>query len=573
MEGLRRLLRGELPEPAPRPWEDLAVAVSLTNLCYLRSWGELRIAGRSEYLTQTPAGRTLELATLASVVLLGVVLFACFRLVRSLLRRRGSLALDALVFCALFCVLFRTFTDVATLAMLFGQAAATGIVAFLARLSGFLGAYGDCVAVVLVCSGALLVFLRRPRPTLQWSRRLVLVVSPWFIINAGLALWHSPGNVHADNRAASRAIPGSRKAPRVVWLVFDELDQDIAFGDRPAGVKLPVFDSLRAQALWAGNASAPAANTLESMPSLITGRVVSQAVPNGDELRLTFDDGAQGAWSREGNVFKAARQLGFNSALAGWFHPYCSVLADSLTECFSASGDRWVPSRRFSNYSESIGFWKTLLFENAREFSLGPTYKRFDGTVFSELDRQLARDMRAAHLAAFLEFREKAHAFLADPDLSFVCIHVPVPHAPGIFDRKSDLLSLSETSNYLDNLVLADRFLGEVRRTLAEAGDWDNATVLVSSDHPYRPTFWSKQMFWTNEMAQRTAHRRFSAIPFLLKLPRQKASLRYAPAFNTVLTHDLLLAVMRGEIRSAEQASRWLDDHRTAPGPLLLSRK
>jgi Sulfatase len=572
-----RALRATLPAPCPPLWEDLAVALSLTNLCFLRSWGELWIGGRPEYLTRTPAGSTLELATLASVVLLGVALFAGFRLFRRFRRRRSSLVSDALVSFAFFCVLLKTLTDPDTLVLLFGPSAMDALLNRLSRLSGFLGVCGCYLTVVLVCFGTLAALLRRPAETFRSVRKLVVILSPWFVINAAQTLWrlnaHSGGYFQAEHRRTTREMPVSRRANRVVWLVFDELDQHLAFEDRPDSIELPEFDAFRGQALVATNASAPEANTLESMPSLITGRLVAQAVPDGPgELRLRFADGEQGAWSRESNVFNAARQLGFKAALAGWYHPYCSVLADSLDECFSVSAERWVPSRRFSSYSQSIGFWKTLFLENSREFSLGATYQRFDGVVFSDLDRRLSTDMRAAHLAAFLEFRNKALDLLADPELTFVCLHVPVPHAPGIFNRETDSFSLAESANYLDNLELADRFLGEVRRALTEAGDWDDATVLVTSDHPYRPALWSREPFWTTEMAERTAHRRLSTIPFLLKLPRQKASRRYVPAFNTVVTRDLLSMIMHGEIRSAEQVSRRLDDHRAAPGPLLVSR-
>ena len=52
-------------------------------------------------------------------------------------------------------------------------------------------------------------------------------------------------------------------------------------------------------------------------------------------------------------------------------------------------------------------------------------------------------------------------------------------------------------------------------------------------------------------------------IPFLLKLPRQHEQLTYKAGFNTVLTHDLVLALMRGEVSDPRGVAAWLDRNRS----------
>jgi hypothetical protein len=37
----------------------------------------------------------------------------------------------------------------------------------------------------------------------------------------------------------------------------------------------------------------------------------------------------------------------------------------------------------------------------------------------------------------------------------------------------------------------------------------------------------------------------------------------FDPQFNTVLTHDLLLAILRGEVSDTRGAAAWLDQHRS----------
>lgn len=52
-------------------------------------------------------------------------------------------------------------------------------------------------------------------------------------------------------------------------------------------------------------------------------------------------------------------------------------------------------------------------------------------------------------------------------------------------------------------------------------------------------------------------------IPFVVKLAGQHEQLTYTSGFNTVLTHDLILALMRGEVTSPGGVAAWLDRHRS----------
>lgn len=65
---------------------------------------------------------------------------------------------------------------------------------------------------------------------------------------------------------------------RIVWLVFDEADQRLAFGERAATLKLPEFDRLRSQSLFATIAYPPANQTLSSMPALINGKLYPRRI-------------------------------------------------------------------------------------------------------------------------------------------------------------------------------------------------------------------------------------------------------------------------------------------------------
>src|ERR1019366_8236240 len=100
-----------------------------------------------------------------------------------------------------------------------------------------------------------------------------------------------------------------------------------------------------------------------------------------------------------------------------------------------------------------------------------------------------------------------------------------------------------------DSLALLDRTIGEIRRSMEKAGTWDTTTVLFTSDHPYRE-------------AMQLNGKSDPRIPYILKLASQKEGVEYAPQFNTVLTGDLLIAVLRGEVADAPSAAAWLDRNR-----------
>jgi hypothetical protein len=46
-------------------------------------------------------------------------------------------------------------------------------------------------------------------------------------------------------------------------------------------------------------------------------------------------------------------------------------------------------------------------------------------------------------------------------------------------------------------------------------------------------------------------------------LKKQRAGVIYQPSFNTVLSQDLLLALLRGELSAPPDVTAWLDRHRS----------
>jgi hypothetical protein len=82
----------------------------------------------------------------------------------------------------------------------------------------------------------------------------------------------------------------------------------------------------------------------------------------------------------------------------------------------------------------------------------------------------------------------------------------------------------------------------------------------VSADHSWRAS------------AEYDGRRDFR-VPFLVKAPGPNQPVVYSPAINTLLTHDLILAILRSELTNQQQVVPWLDSHPTvrAPPPPTLN--
>ena len=97
---------------------------------------------------------------------------------------------------------------------------------------------------------------------------------------------------------------------------------------------------------------------------------------------------------------------------------------------------------------------------------------------------------------------------------------------------------------------------------MESSGRWDDTTIVITSDHGYRPEIWNGTPGDTQEMRDAVGGSKSLTVPVLIHFPHQKTALRYAPEFNNALLHDLVLAVLRSEVRDPEQAAQWLDSNR-----------
>ena len=396
---------------------------------------------------------------------------------------------------------------------------------------------------VLLVVGALALWRWHQR-TIRAAAAIVLLLFPFTLFTFAQAAAYL---TQFNDKPPAPRFPAAAPSRRLLWFIFDELDYRLAFAERPASLTLDALDRLRGEAFEATHAYPPANYSLMSIPAMIAGRLIARArVVNPSELLITYGDAKEPVrWSQQGNVFADARRLHVNSAVVGWFNPYCRVIGDSIADCtYEDVGEMTV--------------WKSMGKQARRAIQTIP-FSRKLGLTRGAHETPSDRSERVGRYTAMLA---AARRTATDPALGLVLLHWPVPHPPGIYNRLEDAFEVKNESSYIDNLLLVDHTVADIRRAMEAAGEWDRTTVLVTSDHWWRHELWRQEGGLTAEEVQFATtidHR----VPFLLKLPGQHEAVTYEPAFNTVLIHDLVLAILGGDARSPADVGAWLDQRRS----------
>lgn len=493
------------------------VALSLANLMFLKLWLKLLPYrdGSGYVLAASPFNSYL--AALLNVLLWGGVFFLLLGWGRGRERLYPwlVLALNALVYFTALYGLGNTLTSLASFAFRFGPESVP-------LLETALGIGG---AVLL----ALLVRYRVPMVRLWLT--LPLLFAPFLPVTLGQAACAlarcEPASRFRPHRVAAAAPLENRWKNSVVWIIFDETDYRLCFAKRPRDLALPAFDRFQSAAFWASRAYSPSDATQVSLPALLTGVPLKVTRPQGaGRLDLVRSDtGATLDFASQSTVFDRVKKRLGSTALFGWYHPYSRVLHDL---------DLCADYPMYTVFS-SDSFLEVLLFQNREiwDFRFLPCGDTVIGRNNIRIVRQMQNDVlgtvRTQH-----------------PSLLF--LHYPLPHAPNIYDRRTGKLGFNRDRRrgYFDNMALADRMLGELRGEMERRGTWDDALVIISSDHHWR----------TNTYDGVTD---YEHVPFLMKLPHQAREYPYAGRFNTVLTQGLLLEVVDGRVGSPEAAAAWLD--------------
>jgi hypothetical protein len=513
---------------------DCLIALSLANWTMLRVWAAILPKDPDfGYFLRHPR-RPLDFAA----AILGVCLLAALFLVAATVARRSAIGRVGLQWGAVLAIVLAgnavkqvlASSGVEILPFASPRYAVWRHVAVIAGLAG-------------ICLWAALMGRWRQRVARIVSVAL-LVSSPFVVVTfseaAGRILGYHPAG-YADKMLAAPVQIGLPQR-RVLWLIFDEMDERLAFVDRDPALQLPELDRFRATSFSAVDARSPADQTRQSIPMLLTGEVAVSVQPAApDDLILHFAPGGVAHWQNEPNVFSRARAAGYDSALAGWYHPYGRMLNNSLTQCLWFEGLNAYNSKGDALVKVTMSDLRTLVETGAMSL--------FGQTLAERYHARNYRDILAA-----------ATAYAASPRLGMEFAHFPIPHGPYVYNSRTGRLDLANSPlhGYIDALALVDRTLGELRRTMEAAGLWERTAVLISADHGYRGV----RSVDGGRIADRW-------VPFLLKLPGQHEPYEYPRRLETIRSAGLLLDILEGRVSTPADVARSLDELPSGPNSRL----
>jgi Sulfatase len=341
---------------------------------------------------------------------------------------------------------------------------------------------------------------------------------------------------------------------RVVWILMDELSYDQVYEHRQPDVKLPVFDELKKNSVVFSDVQPEGYYTERIVPALFLGRRIDN-IRSSLHRDLYIHDTEASRWepfNQEASILGEAERSGWTTGVAGWYNPYCHILENVLDSC----------------YWQAIGPVTPMLFGeqhavlSAAAFPLDSLLAHFKAFT-SPWNAKVV-----AHTQEYKDLMRAADAEIQDQSIDFVFLHLPVPHPPGIYDRKTGRLGVAGT--YLDNLALADKTLGNLLEEIKGTAVANRTTVILSSDHSWRVDMWRVDAAWTAE-EERASGGKFDPRPFLLiHFPGENAGEIRTESFPALGLHGILETMLRGEVDSETDLDRWLAGQKGASAQELL---
>lgn len=507
--------------------EDFVFSLSVVNLWFYREWSHLLISGWRLYFIW-PTNEAMA-GLLLTVAALGLSLFLILTFTR-------------LWFPGFFYRLLVNATILVT------------IILFLNGLRLTLTSFRNAVAfvtsqffvfeIVKVAMGPVFligwVIVRWNRHFIAIGRFAALILFPLLLLNSYRIVKKILHPHPMVSRVVASRVPSvvaGVDKNRVLIFLFDEFDFGVGFEKRASTLELPHIDAFKSNAFFSTNAYPPNSCTTLSIPSFFLGKIVTglKGVDEKDNYFYLPGSNEPIAWTSLPNIFEKVKRMGFTTAAVAPYHPICMLFGTSLDHCIN------TPSHSLLHFGYTHSIWSSMV-DHARALGI---FRVHDGAPF--------------HLDSFERLYDAAKTIAVDPSIHFAYLHLNIPHTPRIYDatrqRLTSTRGMDFMADYLDNLFLADRTWGELSARMKTSGAWHNSTVIFTTDH-----------WWYH--AFRYRQKENWRVPFIVKLPNENTPFVYTRAFNTVVVHDLVLALFKGIIQSNRDLARWLDQNASYQRPV-----
>jgi hypothetical protein len=508
---------------------DLVACITLSAICLVpvyKTHANVDIA-RLNYYRPAPYSFFMSGVTLALILALGLVFICVVWLVR-----RATPRTQQLIFAGSPLLLIPVALDVANNSK-FAMISVAVLIAAAAAMA-YSAMVGRALASVLLAFSLLVP------------------------IQVAMAVWNvltQPPASKFLNRSRSHALAPSNPAKsRVVWMIFDEWDDELTFALRPKNAEMPALDRLRSESMYVSGAVAAAPYTLDSIPSMLLGRRLTKVRPSDFKtLQANYGKKDTSVWDERSTVFSDAKAAGLRTAIVGWYHPYCRVLDDTVDFCES-----YLPVDARASFRDEALMRHFGVFGSIRNTIANRLSRMSVGKTLGIQRAPMHYIFRVDRGDIYRKINAHALALASDPAMGFVFIHWNIPHTPGIYDRTENHFASTDDANYFDNLELVDVAIGQAREAMTRAGLWDTTTLIVTSDHPMRTELWESAAEWTPEEAKLTHQRSGASVPFFIKLAGQKDAVTIRNPFQVVRTRELISEIRTGKVRTHADVISWI---------------
>lgn len=235
------------------------------------------------------------------------------------------------------------------------------------------------------------------------------------------------------------------------------------------------------------------------------------------------------------SLFQTVRDARYRTYLLGFHHAYRHMLGDQVDVCRSYfAGDEAGPAEQFCDE----------LLENSRSWT-DPLSRGYLAPLADRLDVKNWRAM--VH-----RYRDDMFRVLAEsPRRSLIVCHVPVPHAPFVFnadgsDHPADAsMEQDNFDGYRRHLGYADTLVGQIVDTLRRTGKYDESLLVITSDHSWR---------FDPDSAYRQGPDWNLRVPLVIKLPGQNSPQVVNEPFCTNKLLPLIRSILGAKNQSANDA-------------------
>lgn len=407
-----------------------------------------------------------------------------------------------------------------------------GHMLLVALLSGLLAAfpsfsrYNHPTLTKTIWLGAMAVIgysLAHPRSRLvRYAANFCLLFSPvTFIVSAQVLSWQSWHDPPRTDFAVRNA--AGPRAP-VFLFVFDEWSRARSM---TGGEFRSFFKNVRRlceQAIVFREARSPGDDTEYSLPRLIYQCDSSFVVRDGQTYWKEQDK--EVLTRNVPSLFQLAREQGYNAYMVGWFLPYRRILGDQVDYCRVYRGYRQgdgVPAEMVCALFRSMRFWTDPVSQRVWKL----LYPRARAEHFRRVNTRIRQEM--------LDILNDC------PTNTFALFHVPLPHDPYIWDADGAYRGPSKEApsvGYERNLKYLDVYIGQVLEQLRATGKFDDALIIITSDHSWRKD---------SEPTMREGQQWQRKVPLIIKLPGQRSGCVIEEEFCTNRLKPLFEAVFAGE--------------------------